>query len=179
MFFLLIVHIENSLILFEFELLYQLLLLQQLKLKLHLDKKVLDIFSYAGGFSVHALTSGAKSVTSLDISSQALLIAKQNASLNSFIGKHITIADDAFVAMNKLIAKKEVYDVVVIDPPSFAKSKSEISLAKKKYKQLAEIGAKLTAKNGYLILFSFSLALKMLGINIVASQCNDSNTHYH
>lgn len=120
------------------------------------NKKVLDIFSYAGGFSVHALTSGAKSVTSLDISSQALLIAKQNASLNSFIGKHITIADDAFVAMNKLIAKKEVYDVVVIDPPSFAKSKSEISLAKKKYKQLAEIGAKLTAKNGYLILASCS-----------------------
>lgn len=120
------------------------------------NKKVLDIFSYAGGFSVHALANGAKSVTSLDISEQALHIAKQNASLNSFRGNHVTIADDAFEAMNKLIAKKEVYDIVVIDPPSFAKSKSEISLAKKKYKQLAELGAKLTAKNGYLILASCS-----------------------
>ena len=117
---------------------------------------MLDIFSYAGGFSVHALANGAKSVTSIDISEQALHIAKQNASLNSFRGNHVTIADDAFVAMNKLIAKK-VYDIVVIDPPSFAKSKSEISLAKKKYKQLAELGAESLLLKKWLFNFGFLL----------------------
>ena len=95
------------------------------------NKKVLDIFSYAGGFSVHALAKGAKSVTSIDISSQALH-SKQNASLNSFKGNHVTFADDAFVAMNKLNSQKKVFDIVVIDPPSFAKRKTEISLGQEK-----------------------------------------------
>lgn len=120
------------------------------------SKSVLDIFSYAGGFSVHALANGAKSVTSIDISAQALEIAKHNASLNNFKGKHATLVGDAFEIMKTLINEKKVFEVVIIDPPSFAKSKSEISLAKKKYKQLAYLGAQLTSKNGYLILASCS-----------------------
>lgn len=120
------------------------------------DKTVLDVFSYAGGFSVHALSRGAKSVTSIDISAQALELSKQNASLNNFKGKHLTLTGDAFKIMKELIAQKKVFDVVVIDPPSFAKRKSEIDLAKKKYKQLAELGAALTTKNGHLVLASCS-----------------------
>ena len=58
--------------------------------------------------------------------------------------------------MSDLITQKKVFDVVIIDPPSFAKSKSEIDLAKKKYRQLAELGASLTSKNGYLVLASCS-----------------------
>jgi len=119
-------------------------------------KTVLDVFSYAGGFSVHALANGAKEVTSLDISKQALEIAFQNGKLNNYSGTHKTIADDAFVALMQLIKDKETFDVVVIDPPSFAKQQSEIELAKKKYKQLAELGVKLTAKKGLLVLASCS-----------------------
>ena len=55
----------------------------------------------------------------------------KNASLNSFRGNHLTLAGDAFEIMNKLIAQK-VFDIVVIDPPSFAKSKSEIKFSQEK-----------------------------------------------
>ncbi|AEH02366.1 class I SAM-dependent rRNA methyltransferase [Lacinutrix sp. 5H-3-7-4] len=119
-------------------------------------KTVLDVFSYAGGFSVHALANGAKEVTSLDISKQALDIAYQNGKLNNYSGTHKTIADDAFVALKKLIKNKQTFDVVVIDPPSFAKQQSEIELAKKKYAQLAQLGVQLTAKKGLLVLASCS-----------------------
>jgi 23S rRNA (cytosine1962-C5)-methyltransferase len=119
-------------------------------------KTVLDVFSYAGGFSVHALANGAKEVTSLDISKQALQIAFLNGKLNTYSGTHKTIADDAFVAMKSMINNKQTFDVVVIDPPSFAKQQSEIELAKKKYAQLAQLGAKLTAKKGLLVLASCS-----------------------
>ena len=119
-------------------------------------KSVLDVFSYAGGFSVHALANGATEVTSLDISKQALDMARENGKLNAYSGQHKTISGDAFEEMKGLIKKGKTYDVVVIDPPSFAKQQSEIDLAKKKYAQLAELGEKLTSKNGLLILASCS-----------------------
>ncbi len=133
------------------------------------NKTVLDVFSYAGGFSVHALYNGAKEVTSLDISKQALEIAVQNGKLNKCSGKHHVIAGDAFVELKKLINNKQTFDVVVIDPPSFAKQQSEIELAKRKYKQLAELGVKLTAKGGLLVLASCSsrvLAQSFFDINL-------------
>jgi len=119
-------------------------------------KTVLDVFSYAGGFSIHALANGADEVTSLDISKQALDIAKHNAKLNEFRGIHKTISGDAFQVLDDLIKNKKKYDVVVIDPPSFAKQESEISLAKKKYAELAKLGEQLTAKKGLLVLASCS-----------------------
>lgn len=124
--------------------------------KLSKGKTVLDVFSYAGGFSVHALTNGAKEVTSVDISKQALQIAELNAGLNKFTGVHHTIAADAFELMSQLIEQEKRYDIVVIDPPSFAKQQSEISMAKKKYRELAVLGTRLTAKNGFLVLASCS-----------------------
>ncbi|GAB4162287.1 MAG: 23S rRNA (cytosine(2499)-C(5))-methyltransferase [Winogradskyella sp.] len=124
--------------------------------ELSTGKSVLDVFSYAGGFSVHALANGATEVTSLDISKQALDIAIENGRLNDYSGVHKTIAGDAFEEMENLINQKKTFDVVVIDPPSFAKQQSEIELAKKKYKQLAELGEKLTAKQGLLVLASCS-----------------------
>ena len=120
------------------------------------NKTVLDVFSYAGGFSVHALANGAKEVTSLDISSQALEIAIQNGELNEYTGKHFTLAGDAFKILEQLISEKKKFDVVIIDPPSFAKQQSEILLAKKKYAQLARLGEKLTAQEGLLVLASCS-----------------------
>lgn len=133
-------------------------------------KTVLDVFSYAGGFSVHALANGAKEVTSLDISKQALEIAVLNGKLNPYSGTHKTIADDAFAAMKQMIKDKQTFDVVIIDPPSFAKQQSEIELAKKKYAQLAQLGVKLTAKKGLLVLASCSS-------RVLADVFFDINTH--
>src|SRR5690554_4131509 len=97
------------------------------------DKTVLDVFAYAGGFSVHALAGGAKEVTSVDISKQALELAKANAALNGYVDNHYTLAGDAFLILEQLIEEGNTYDVVVIDPPSFAKSQKEVATAKHKY----------------------------------------------
>ncbi|KAA3623093.1 MAG: class I SAM-dependent rRNA methyltransferase [Flavobacterium sp.] len=119
-------------------------------------KDVLDVFSYAGGFSVHALQGGATSVTSVDISKQALEAAKLNAGLNTFKGTHHTMAGDAFDILDKMISEGKKFDLVVIDPPSFAKSANEITKAEKKYAQLARLGAFLVDRNGILVLASCS-----------------------
>lgn len=124
--------------------------------KLAKNKTVLDVFSYAGGFSVHALAGEATEVTSLDISAQALEIAKQNAKLNKFKGKHHIIVGDAFDKLEKLIDENKKFDVVVIDPPSFAKSKAEIDGAIKSYASLTKLGLKLVAKKGILVMASCS-----------------------
>ncbi|WP_443633199.1 class I SAM-dependent rRNA methyltransferase [Candidatus Marifrigoribacter sp. Uisw_064] len=119
-------------------------------------KTVLDVFSYAGGFSVHALANNAKEVTSLDISKHALELALANGRLNPHNGKHHILAGDAFSEMRTLISEKKTFEVVVIDPPSFAKSAKEVEIAKKKYAELAFLGAKLTSKGGMLVLASCS-----------------------
>ncbi|PKA84189.1 23S rRNA (cytosine1962-C5)-methyltransferase [Ulvibacter sp. MAR_2010_11] len=119
-------------------------------------KTVLDVFAYAGGFSVHALANGATEVTSLDISSQALDLAVANAKLNSSSGSHRIITGDAFAVLKEMVKEYQTFDVVVIDPPSFAKSKKEIAIAKKKYAQLAQLGLALTAEKGMLVLASCS-----------------------
>ncbi len=120
------------------------------------EKKVLDVFSYAGGFSVHALAGGAKEVVSLDISKHALEMAKDNARLNVPKGKHTVLVADAFEGMQQLIKEKKRFDIVVIDPPSFAKRESEIIRAKNSYARLAKLGAQLVASNGILVLASCS-----------------------
>jgi len=124
-------------------------------------KTVLDVFSYSGGFSVHALAGGAKEVTSMDISKQALDLAKHNAELNKHEGVHNIIAGDAFEELEKLIKENKKFDIVIIDPPSFAKNEQEIFIAKKKYEQLTELGVALTKSNGTLLLASCSSRITM------------------
>lgn len=118
-------------------------------------KRVLDVFSYAGGFSVHALAGGASSVTSLDISKHALALAKQNAELNAFTGEHHLLCGDAFNEMAKLKGKQK-FDVVIIDPPSFAKQASEVDGALKAYQRLLKAGLPLVEKGGILVMASCS-----------------------
>lgn len=124
--------------------------------KLSQNKTVLDVFSYAGGFSVHALCGGATEVISLDISAQALEMAKNNASLNEHNGTHSTMPIDAFEGLQSLIQEKKKFDIVVIDPPSFAKRESEIGKAKNGYARLARLGTQLVVPGGVLVLASCS-----------------------
>jgi len=126
--------------------------------KLSQGKTVLDVFSYAGGFSVHALVGGATEVTSLDISKQALAVAQKNVHLNEarITGKHNIYAVDAFEGLNHLKNTKRTYDLVIIDPPSFAKSEKEIPQALNSYSRLAKLGAALVKQGGMLLLASCS-----------------------
>lgn len=120
------------------------------------NKSVLDVFSYAGGFSIHALAGNAKEVTSLDISKHALEMAKENAKLNVHSGIHNIMVADAFEGLQQLINDKKKFDIVVIDPPSFAKRESEIEGAKNSYARLARLGARLVMDKGILVLASCS-----------------------
>ena len=119
-------------------------------------KTVLDVFSYAGGFSVHALCGGAKKVVSTDISAPALELAERNASLNTYKGVHETKQGDAFKILEKMISDQETFDLVVIDPPSFAKQQSEVERALSQYRRLALLGSKLVNSGGILVLASCS-----------------------
>jgi 23S rRNA (cytosine1962-C5)-methyltransferase len=142
-------------------------------------KTVLDVFSYAGGFSVHALVGGAKEVTSLDISAPALEIAKSNAKLNQFSGKHSIIVGDAFEELSKLARVNTKYDLVVIDPPSFAKSAAEVDKAIISYKKLTQLGLQLVNKKGILVLASCSSRVTSeLFFDLVETTLQQNNTNY-
>lgn len=124
------------------------------------NKKVLDVFAYAGGFSVHALYNGAKEVVSVDISKHALELAKYNVGLNMVKGNHKTLQGDAFDVLKQLIQMNEKFDVVVIDPPSFAKKAAETEGALVQYGKLAALGIKLVSSSGMLVLASCSSRIR-------------------
>ncbi|MFK8058275.1 MAG: class I SAM-dependent rRNA methyltransferase [Saprospiraceae bacterium] len=119
-------------------------------------KQVLDIFSYAGGFSVHALAGGAREVTSLDISAKALEVARANVALNFPDAPHKTIAGDAFEVMEKLARDGKTYGLLIVDPPSFAKKASEVEGALRAYQRLTKLSVPLVEKGGILLLASCS-----------------------
>jgi 23S rRNA (cytosine1962-C5)-methyltransferase len=119
-------------------------------------KTVLDVFAYAGGFSVHALAGGATEVTSLDISAQALQMATENVALNNLSNRHNLMAVDAFEGLKQLQQQCKRFDLIIIDPPSFAKQISEVAVAKNQYQRLALLGAALLKPTGILLLASCS-----------------------
>ncbi len=119
-------------------------------------KSVLDVFSYAGGFSTHAIAGGASKVVSIDISKQAIALAKRNVSLNKSDAPHEAMAVDAFEGMQLLIDRGEKFDIVVVDPPSFAKNAADIAVAKKSYERLAKLAIQLTARYGMCVMASCS-----------------------
>lgn len=120
------------------------------------NKKVLDVFSYTGGFAVHALKGGASKVLALDISNKALQTAERNAKINGFEDRLETITGDAFKVMLDLKKRNLLFDIIVVDPPSFAKQVSEIAPAKERYKELISLTIPLVEKNGMVLLASCS-----------------------
>jgi len=124
------------------------------------NKTVLDVFAYAGGFSVHALAGGATEVTSLDISAQALEMATKNVTLNELTANHKTMAIDAFDGLEQLQKEGKKFDIIIIDPPSFAKRESEREKALESYVRLTKLAVPLVAPNGILLLASCSSRVK-------------------
>ena len=129
--------------------------------KLAKNKSVLDVFSYTGGFSLFAAAGGAKSVMSLDVSQPALEAAKANFALNHDLSsvancRHETVAADAFKALEDLAKSGRTFDLVVVDPPSFAKSKDEVDGAVKAYDKLTKLALNVLAEQGLLVMASCS-----------------------
>jgi 23S rRNA (cytosine1962-C5)-methyltransferase len=123
-------------------------------------KTILDIFAYAGGFSVHALAGGAKEVTSLDISAQALGMAEKNVALNDLKANHNTMAVDAFVGLAELAQEGKKFDLIILDPPSFAKRESERERAMESYSRLIKAALPILSKGGILLSCSCSSRVK-------------------
>ena len=119
-------------------------------------KSVLDVFSYAGGFSTHAIVGGASEVVSIDISKHALALAKINVGLNKKDASHEIFVTDAFEGMQKLIDDGRKFDIVVVDPPSFAKMSADIPAAKKSYVRLAQLAILLVSRGGMCVMASCS-----------------------
>lgn len=124
-------------------------------------KHVLNVFSYTGGFSVYAASGGAREVTSLDISKQALNAAKRNFLYNIDNPviqkcKHETIIGNAFEILPVMANSNHFYDMIIIDPPSFANKKSQIQKAINAYKRLTRLGINLLNSGGILIQSSCS-----------------------
>jgi len=119
------------------------------------DKTVLDCFSHIGGFGLHAAYYDAKSVTCLDISEHAVEQIKHNASLNQL---HQVTAEkaDVFEALRLYQKQNTTFDVVVLDPPAFAKKNDDIKKAYQGYKEINLQALKIINPDGYLISCSCS-----------------------
>ena len=124
-------------------------------------RRVLNVFAYNGGFSLYAARGGAPAVTSLDISAGALAAAERNFAHNRHIATvaaahHRTLAADAFAALADLHRDGHRYEMVIIDPPAFAKRQSEVENALAAYARLVGLGLHVLAPGGILVMASCS-----------------------
>lgn len=134
-------------------------------------KKVLNTFSYTGGFSVYAALAGAELVHSVDSSTPAIELSKENAALNN-ITNHEGFDEDVF---DFLKDKDNQYDVIVLDPPAFAKSRDVKHNAVKGYIKLNSLALKKIKPGGILFTFSCSGVIdKMLFYNSISAAAIDA-----
>lgn len=120
------------------------------------DAEVLDAFCYLGGFGLNALKNGAKSVTFIDSSEDAISRLKKNIELNSITQKVEIISDKVYDILENANFQKRQFDVVNLDPPAFIKSKKDFFSGLKGYEKLVRLSANLVKPNGILMLSSCS-----------------------
>ncbi|MBY0543761.1 MAG: class I SAM-dependent rRNA methyltransferase [Sphingobacteriaceae bacterium] len=124
------------------------------------DKSVLDCFSYSGGFSLNAFKQGANEVTSVDSSALAIETLKQNIELNKFKSKkYIAIQSDVNKQLRAFKEEGKKFDIVILDPPKYAPSRSALDRAARAYKDLNRLGLLLLESGGLLATFSCSGAV--------------------
>lgn len=120
------------------------------------DKKVLDCFTHTGSFALNAGIAGAASVLGVDASQLAVDQATENAKLNHLEDRVRFQCEDVFELLPELEAAKESFDVVILDPPAFTKSRNSIKNAVKGYREINLRGLKLVRDGGYLVTCSCS-----------------------
>lgn len=117
------------------------------------NRKVLNMFCYTGGFSVYALRGGAELVHSVDSSAKAIDLVDKNVDLNFTNAPHESFTLDAFKYLHDI---KDKYDVIVLDPPAFAKHQNVLSNALQGYKRLNQQALEQIKSGGILFTFSCS-----------------------
>jgi len=119
-------------------------------------EKMLDLYCHAGGFGLLAAKSGARSVTCVDSSEAALALAEKAALHNDLAAQCAFHRADIFFDLEKRRDRSEKYDVVVADPPAFAKSRKDVGAGARAYRKLAKLSANLVAPRGMLFIASCS-----------------------
>ena len=144
------------------------------------DKDVLDCFCYTGGFSINALIGGAQSVLGIDSSAEALLKANENLILNrsSGMGKVSWLEGDVFKILREFRDRGASFDLIILDPPKFAPTSSQVERAARGYKDINLLGFKLLRPGGILVTFSCSGGVSTdLFQKIVAGAALDAGVH--
>ncbi|MDP9347792.1 MAG: class I SAM-dependent rRNA methyltransferase [Gemmatimonadota bacterium] len=127
-------------------------------------KRVLDVFSYVGGWGVQAAAKGAEEVLCVDASESALEQVQENAALNGVEERVRTRKGDAFEVLRALATEGERFDVVVLDPPAFIKRKKDQQAGEEAYRRIAQMGMEVLAPDGILVSAScsFHMSREML-----------------
>jgi 23S rRNA (cytosine1962-C5)-methyltransferase len=144
--------------------------------------RMLDVFSYVGAWGVRAAHSGAREVLCVDSSAAALDLAASNAERNGVNerngGKLTTLRGDAFDVLEELAKQRSRFDLVVIDPPAFAKRKKDLPKALAAYKRLNQLAMQLTADDGVLISCSCSYHVSLADLqDAIAKAARTADKH--
>ncbi len=123
--------------------------------RLCVGRRLLDVFSYVGGFALTALAQGAREAVAVDESQAALSLAIENAEANRLQAPR-TIVADAFDALRMLAESGERFEVIVLDPPAFIKRKKDFRQGLLAYERLVGLAARLLVNPGFLVLASCS-----------------------
>lgn len=137
--------------------------------RLCFGKRVLDAFCYSGGFGLYAARAGAAEVLCLDASEPALELARRNADLNGLPGIAFERAD-VFNHLGTLAASGRQFDVVVLDPPKFARNRAAVPDALKGYRRLHQLALKLLAPDGVLVSCCCTGLITMLDLEELLAQ---------
>ncbi|MFC0710153.1 class I SAM-dependent rRNA methyltransferase [Azorhizophilus paspali] len=141
-------------------------------------KRVLDLFSYVGGWGVQAAAFGATEVMCVDGSALALDGVERNAALNGVAEKMACVEGDVFEALKELKAAEERFDVVIADPPAFIKRKKDLKNGEAAYRRLNEAAMRLLNKDGILVSASCSMHLPEDDLqNILLSSARHLDRH--
>ena len=122
--------------------------------------RVLDLFSYAGGWGVQMACAGAREVLCVDTSPEALMQVAVNAGLNGVEARVQTRRGDAFDVLRELREAREQFDVVVLDPPAFIKRKKDVKAGIEAYQRINQQAMQVLAKDGILVTASCSYHLE-------------------
>ena len=120
------------------------------------EKDVLEVFCHTGAFGIHAALAGARHVEGLDVSEEALVLAREHARLNAVDARCSYRAADAFDELRRLEQAGRQFDVVFLDPPAFARSKQAVPRALAGYKDINLLGLRLTKPEGIIVTSSCS-----------------------
>lgn len=120
------------------------------------DLRVLDVFSYMGGWGIPAAVAGAREVLCIDESALAIDQIHNNAALNNVGDRVATLHGDAFEALKQLRAEREHFDVIILDPPAFIKRKKDIAKGTEAYRRLNQMAMQVLSKDGILVSASCS-----------------------